>query len=101
MQRIHRYLQAVILAMMLVITACTIKMEDKQAKAEAVLAQIETFQAQNHRLPQNLTEMGLPETESGPIYYDKKTDDRFLLWYGTDLGASRTYDSALGEWRDQ
>jgi hypothetical protein len=101
MQRIKRYTQAVAMAILLLVTACKIKMEDKQAQAEAVLAKIQQFQEQHHRLPQNLTEMGLPETETGPIYYDKKTDDQYILWYGTELGTSRRYDSAEGEWKNQ
>jgi hypothetical protein len=71
----------------------------KQKIGDQVLEQVEAFRRTNGRLPANLTEIGIKETEEGPIYYQQKTTSTYTLWYGTTLGESVTYDSEIRKWR--
>jgi hypothetical protein len=59
---------------------------------------IEDFRQKNHALPQYLGQIGIEETESGPIYYQTTTDSTYTIWYGLTLGESRTYDSKTKKW---
>jgi hypothetical protein len=59
---------------------------------------IEDFRRKNHALPQYLGQIGIEETESGPIYYQLTTDSTYTIWYGLSLGESRTYDSKTKKW---
>jgi hypothetical protein len=40
----------------------------------------------------------MKETENGPIYYKKESDTEYVVWFGTQLGESVTYDSETKEW---
>lgn len=64
-----------------------------------IIDQIESYQTKNGRLPDDLSQIGIKETEEGPIYYEKKTATTYKLWYGTTVGESVTYDSDTKSWR--
>jgi hypothetical protein len=49
-------------------------------------------------LPEHLEDVGEMVSESGPIYYEKCSDTRYVLWFGTTLGESVTFDSANHSW---
>lgn len=63
-----------------------------------IIEQIECYRMETGRLPENLSEMGIKESEEGP-YYQLKTDSTYILWYGTTLGESVIYDSERKEWK--
>jgi hypothetical protein len=65
-----------------------------------IVAQIETFKIDQGRLPENLKELGLPESEAGPLYYDKNKDGHnyTISFSGSSLGESSYYDSAEKTW---
>ncbi len=63
-----------------------------------VVHKVESFKKTNGRLPNSLSEIGIEEKEEGPIYYDKKSDTRYIVWFGTILGESITYDSDTQKW---
>jgi hypothetical protein len=42
--------------------------------------------------------MGLEDSESGPVYYQKTTDSTYIVWFGTVLGESATYKSSTKKW---
>jgi hypothetical protein len=42
----------------------------------------------------------MQETIKGPVFYEKKEEDHYIVWYGTSLGESNTYDSKEGKWHD-
>ena len=67
-------------------------------EGKAVAAKVEAFKQKNSRLPNSLTEIGIKEDESGPIYYQKESDQKYVLWFGTGLGESETYDSEARQW---
>jgi hypothetical protein len=71
----------------------------KMKQGNNVVLRVEKFKTDKGRLPNNLTEIGIVETESGPIYYEKKTESKFILWFGKELGESMIYDSETKEWK--
>jgi hypothetical protein len=77
---------------------------DKELKTAGneIIVQIEAFKSEKGRLPENLKELGLPETEQGPIYYDKRKDGMYytVSYSGASIGESTYYDSEDGVWHD-
>jgi hypothetical protein len=67
-------------------------------KGDDLVAAIEAFRAKNQRLPISLAELGIRETEEGPLYYKRTNASDYIVWFGTSLGDSCTYDSARGTW---
>ncbi len=72
---------------------------EKIAKGKEVVAKIEKFRNEKGRLPNSLSEVGIAETESGPIYYEKKNESKYILWFGKELGESVVYDSDAKQWK--
>lgn len=77
---------------------------DRELKKEGekIIIQIEAFKKTNHRLPQNLKELGLHESEEGPLYYNKNKDgiSYTVSYSGSSLGESTYYDSTDKIWHD-
>jgi regulatory protein YycI of two-component signal transduction system YycFG len=63
------------------------------------IQKIENFRDNNKRLPNSLSELGIIEKEEGPIYYSKIDSNRYVIWFGTTLGESQTYDSEKRNWK--
>ncbi len=72
---------------------------EKLAERNETVVQIEKFRKEKGRLPNSLNEIGIEEKEEGPIYYEKKSESRYVLWFGKELGESVTYDSDTKEWK--
>ncbi len=72
--------------------------DPKKIAAGKVIEKIEKFQKENGRLPENLSEIGILEKEEGPVYYQKKDAESFIVWFGTSLGESKTYTSSDDSW---
>ncbi len=72
---------------------------DKQVQGNEIVAKIEKFKTEKGRLPNSLGEIGIVETESGPIYYKKESESKYIVWFGKELGESATYDSDTKQWR--
>ena len=70
----------------------------KRRQSEAVIQKIENFRKKHHRLPESLSEMGIPESEEGPIYYRKVDETKYRVRFGTTLGESVIYDSDKRFW---
>lgn len=68
-------------------------------QGDLVISKIETFRKDKNKLPETLSEIGLKDTEDGPIYYKKESDTKYIIWFGTQLGESATYESDTKEWR--
>jgi len=63
-----------------------------------IISAVESFKAAHHRLPASLAEMNIEEER---VYYCRaKTDGQYLVWFGTTLGESKTYDSRTARWSD-
>jgi hypothetical protein len=67
-------------------------------QANKVIASVNSFQSRNGRLPNTLADMGLEDSESGPVYYRKTSDRTYIVWFGTVLGESATYESSTKKW---
>jgi hypothetical protein len=72
---------------------------EKIKQGNVVAAKIEKFKIEKGRLPDSLSEIGIVETESGPIYYKKESESKYILWFGKELGESMTYDSDEKQWK--
>jgi hypothetical protein len=72
----------------------------KLKQGNEVIAKVEKFRNGKGRLPNNLGEIGIVETESGPIYYRKESETKFMVWFGKELGESATYDSDTKKWKN-
>jgi len=81
-------------------TSCSsIAYRAKEAEGAKIIEKVGRFKDQEGRLPRSLTEMGIAETEEGPVYYKQVDENRYQLWYGTSLGESVTYDSDRRMWK--
>jgi hypothetical protein len=84
----------VLLSLVLCFSACS----SKRAVGDRVVAEVKQFRQQHGHLPNSLDEIGEASSESGLVYYEKKAEDRYIIWYGTSLGESMAYDSTVGRW---
>jgi len=46
-----------------------------------------------------LSDAGIAESESPRVFYRKDSDAEYILWFGTTLGESATYESSNRSWR--
>jgi hypothetical protein len=72
-----------------------------RSAGDQVVAGVEKFKQERGRLPNSLEELGVKSDESGPVFYEKKSESRYVVWYGTSLGESTTYDSEVRRWDDE
>jgi len=63
-----------------------------------IINKIESFRKEKGRTPISLSEIGVEEKEEGPIYYQRKDETRYILWFGKELGESVVYDSEKKKW---
>ncbi len=91
---------ALVLALSLTSYSCGAVSREHRLKSEGdkIVARIERFKEERQRLPVSLSEVGIEEKEEGPIYYDKKSSTRYVVWFGMELGESVTYDSETRKW---
>lgn len=102
--KMHRYIFAAFGLLALVIIAIysmnVVWVKTRMKEGNAIVQSVELFRAKYNRLPNSLSEMGLPESEAGPLYYLKEDNGKdFMVWYGTTLGESTTYYSLDKKWR--
>jgi len=65
-----------------------------------LIVQIESYRRTMGRLPSDLSDIGQSASESGPLYYKRCNDTKYILWFGTTLGESMTYDSQSRLWSE-
>ncbi len=86
----------------LVIASCSCGTASRESRlikqGNEIVSKIESFRKDKGRLPDSLSAVGIEEKEEGPIYYEKRGEARYLLWFGTELGESVTYDSESKKW---
>ena len=71
----------------------------RHMRAFDVIERIYRFQKINDRLPNDMGEIEARyNTESGPIYYDRKSPNQFIVWFGRSLGESEVYESSSKSW---
>jgi len=69
----------------------------KRDASNIAISKIDEFRKVKGRLPDSLSEAGVQDDESCPCYC-KTGDHSYLVWYGTTLGESDTYDSETRKW---
>ncbi len=60
---------------------------------------IENFKKDKGKLPEKLSEIGIEKKEDSPIHYKKESETKYILWFGTTLGESVTYNSDTKGWK--
>jgi hypothetical protein len=76
-------------------------LDEKKDAAEEAVNRVELFKKQHDRLPSSLKDIGMQEDESGPAYYQREDDKRYIVWYGTTLGHSVAYHSETRQWTEE
>ena len=71
----------------------------KRKAGNEIVAKVEYFKKSTGRLPKTLPDIGLQETENCPCYC-KTGSDSYMVWYGTTMGESDTYDSRTKHWSE-
>lgn len=64
-----------------------------------IAAKVEAFKAKNGKLPNSLQNIGVEEKLEGPVFYEKKSDTEYRLWFGAELGESVVYNSSTRKWQ--
>ncbi len=79
--------------------SCNLREKNKIKMGNEIVNEIENFKENKGKLPETLSEIGIKEKEEGPIYYKKQNETKYILWFGTTLGESVTYNSDTKEWK--
>lgn len=66
-------------------------------RGNTLISRIETYRNAHHALPDSLYELGITDPDIR-IYYKKTSDKDYIVWFGTWLGESETYDSQTKKW---
>lgn len=75
--------------------------QPKQNKsADEAVATIERFRRAHGRLPNSLSEAGLPDSRNGDIFYCLRTENDFLVSFVARPGVLHSYDSNTKKWAD-
>lgn len=64
-----------------------------------IISRVESFKAVHGHLPENLNEVGIANADSLNVFYRREGSERYIVWFGTTLGESMTYDSQLRKWQ--
>ena len=71
----------------------------QRLEANKLIFKIEEYYDKNNKYPDSLADLGIVATEAGPFYYEKKSETEYIIWFGTALGESETYDSIKKRWK--
>lgn len=69
-------------------------------KGNQLIAEIEAFQRERGRLPAELSEITNYAAAQDRLSYLRCGETRYIVWFGTTLGESMTYDSQSRNWTD-
>jgi hypothetical protein len=62
-----------------------------------IVGRVDSFRLQNGHLPDDLKQLGIDD-ENLNVLYRKEDDAHYIVWFGTSLGESMTYDSQRRKW---
>jgi len=57
-----------------------------------LIAQIDAFARSHGSVPSGLAEVGVQATAPDHFFYERCDKTHYILWFGTTLGESMTYD---------
>jgi hypothetical protein len=98
--RLNTYKFVLLLILTLSFASCESRTTKLQRQGDSLIHLIEKYRLQTGKLPASLKELGVPETDSGPLYYQRKNATTYEVWFGTSLGESETYSSLTRKWGD-
>lgn len=75
------------------------KKSARMKMGEEVIAKVEAFKKDKGRLPESSKEMGIVETEAGPVFYQKKSHSRYIVSFSIGFDETYSYDSDTKEWQ--
>ena len=90
----------VIIAFGLVISCNTEGVVSAPEGGLELIARIEAFRTSHDSLPNTLNDLGFPEKEESKFHYKKNSDTSYVVWTGTTLGESLTFNSVGRQWSD-
>lgn len=93
------YIIALMFVLVILFSSCRFFWRENFNLGNEAIAKIENFKKDNGRLPESLAEIGIKETEGGPIFYHKKSPSRYLVWFTTGFDDGYFYDSETKEWK--
>jgi hypothetical protein len=65
---------------------------------DEIVRSIDVFREREGKLPTSLSELGTSDKDLERYFYQPCTDRRFIVWFGTRLGKSISYNSATHKW---
>lgn len=88
----------ILLSLCFILSFCDNNINKKKKEGNKIIEAIERYKKQNSKLPLSLFDIGIRETEDGPIYYQKENDSVYIVYFGDVLGESVIYNSIKGKW---
>lgn len=62
-----------------------------------IISRVEAFRKSYGHLPETLRDVGITDPDLR-VFYQKTNDNDYIVWFGTTLGESETYDSHTKKW---
>jgi hypothetical protein len=90
--------RVVVVAMLMLAVGLGCNYSERKASNE-IVARVEQYKKSTGHLPDALSDIGLKENESCPCYC-KTSKDSYIVWYGTTLGESDTFNSRTMNWSE-
>jgi hypothetical protein len=101
MQKMKRLIQILTIALLFVTTSCCDILCERQEYAELIIEKVEKFKQEKGRLPENVTEIGLDDTQMHLSFYQLTSDTTYMVWYGLSVGESKIYRSETKKWTEE
>ncbi len=74
---------------------------EEYEKAIEIIQKIENYKTCHKKLPDSLDDIGEKERMEGPIYYERISDEKYLVWFACYMFDSDcVYSSDTKEWMD-
>jgi hypothetical protein len=67
-------------------------------RANHLITQVESYRNTHGRLPSAISEVPGETAVQDRTFYERCSDARYVVWFGTTLGHSMSYDSATRNW---
>jgi hypothetical protein len=65
-----------------------------------IISTIEDFKKENGHFPDSLNEIGIRETEEGPIFYEKRGNSNYVIFFSIGFDETKAYYSDSKKWED-
>jgi hypothetical protein len=62
-----------------------------------VISRVDAFRKNHGYVPESLKDVGITDPDLR-VFYQKTDDNEYIVWFGTTLGESETYNSRSKKW---